>query len=287
MIELKNVSKTFAKGKEHVKAVDNVSLSIKDGEIYGIIGFSGAGKSTLVRCINLLEKPDCGEVIVDNIDLMKLKEKELRKVRQHIGMIFQHFNLMKSRTVFDNVAYPLRHTGLSKEDIKEKVSSLLNLVELEDKAASYPSQLSGGQKQRVAIARSLANNPDILLCDEATSALDPQTTLSILKLLKSVNKKLNITIVVITHEMEVIKEICDTVAVVEDGHVVEQGSVFDVFSDPKQQITKKFISTTSNIQNIYELINQNESIVQLKENSKILKLKYLKDSTSEAIIQTS
>ena len=224
---------------------------------------------------------------MDNIDLMKLKEKELRKVRQHIGMIFQHFNLMKSRTVFDNVAYPLRHTGLSKEDIKEKVSSLLNLVELEDKAASYPSQLSGGQKQRVAIARSLANNPDILLCDEATSALDPQTTLSILKLLKSVNKKLNITIVVITHEMEVIKEICDTVAVVEDGHVVEQGSVFDVFSDPKQQITKKFISTTSNIQNIYELINQNESIVQLKENSKILKLKYLKDSTSEAIIQTS
>ena len=284
MIELKNVSKTFTKGKENIKAVDNVTLSIRDGEVFGIIGFSGAGKSTLVRCINLLEKPDCGEVIVDEQNLTKMKEKELRNVRRKIGMIFQHFNLMNSQSVKENIAYPLKHIGLSKSEISEKVNSLLKLVELEDKGDAYPSELSGGQKQRVAIARALANNPDILLCDEATSALDPQTTLSILRLLKSVNKKLKITIVIITHEMDVVKEICDSVAVIEHGQVVEEGSVFEVFSEPKEEITKNFISTTSNIHNIYELIKQNASIVQLKDNSRILKLKYLKDSTSEAVI---
>ena len=201
MIRLENVSKTFTDSNKEVHAVNNVSLTINDGDIFGIIGFSGAGKSTLVRCINLLEKPTDGKVFVDDAEITALSGKELRKARKKIGMIFQHFNLMPSRTIFGNVAYPLRGSGLSKEEIKEKVHHLLELVGISEKENAFPSQLSGGQKQRVAIARALANDPNILLCDEATSALDPQTTKSILKLLQQLNQTLGITVVVITHEM--------------------------------------------------------------------------------------
>ncbi|MEF2783469.1 MAG: ATP-binding cassette domain-containing protein, partial [Clostridium sp.] len=224
MIRLEQVSKTFDSAAGNVHAVEDVSLTIHDKEIYGIIGFSGAGKSTLVRLINLLERPTKGSVIVNDKDLTKLKDKELREMRKRIGMIFQHFNLMRSRTVYQNIAFPLKGSSLSKEEIDKKIKRLLELVDLSDKINAYPSQLSGGQKQRVAIARALANDPNVLLCDEATSALDPQTTKSILRLLKKVNEELGITIVLITHEMAVIKEICDRVAVMELGHVVEEGS---------------------------------------------------------------
>lgn len=213
MIVLEHINKNFNDGKHSVEAVKDVSLTINDGEFFGIIGFSGAGKSTLVRCINLLERPTSGKVTVNGLDMTQLKSKELRAARQKIGMIFQHFNLMPSRTVFDNVAYPLKGTGLSKGEIAAKVRHLLALVEISDKEGAYPSQLSGGQKQRVAIARALANDPNILLCDEATSALDPQTTNSILALLKQLNRDLGLTIVIITHEMAVIKKICNRVMV--------------------------------------------------------------------------
>lgn len=285
MINLKNITKIYNSEEKKVTAVKDVSISVKPGEIFGIIGFSGAGKSTLVRCINLLEKPTSGEVIIDGEDLMKLSETELRSRRQKISMIFQHFNLMKSRTVYENVAFPLKYRGLTKGQIEEKVKSLIKLVDLEDKMNMYPSQLSGGQKQRVAIARALAGEPKVLLCDEATSALDPQTTSSILKLLKDVNKKFNITIVVITHEMNVIKEICDSVAVMENGVVVEQGNVYDVFSSPSTPITRNFIDSTTNIRKIYSLIKENSDFTGvIGEDSKIVKLKYKKDSTSEPVI---
>jgi D-methionine transport system ATP-binding protein len=284
MIELKNLYKTYDTEGEKVEAVKDVTLNINKGEIYGIIGFSGAGKSTLVRCINFLERPTKGQVLIDGKDLNDLSNKELREERKKIGMIFQHFNLMKSRTVFENIAYPLKGSKYSKEEIKDKVTSLLKLVELEDKANSYPSQLSGGQKQRVGIARALANDPKVLLCDEATSALDPQTTKSILKLLKEVNRKFGITIVIITHEMQVVKEICTRAAVMENGRVVEEGNIFKVFSEPKEKITKNFIDSTSLLSNIYDLIEDKSSVVEIKENEKILKLKYLENSTTEPII---
>ncbi|WP_411169748.1 methionine ABC transporter ATP-binding protein [Clostridium sp. MB05] len=284
MIELKNLYKTYDTEGEKVEAVKDVTLNINKGEIYGIIGFSGAGKSTLVRCINFLERPTKGQVLIDGKDLNDLSNKELREERKKIGMIFQHFNLMKSRTVFENIAYPLKGSKYSKEEIKDKVTSLLKLVELEDKANSYPSQLSGGQKQRVGIARALANDPKVLLCDEATSALDPQTTKSILKLLKEVNRKFGITIVIITHEMQVAKEICTRAAVMENGRVVEEGNIFKVFSEPKEKITKNFIDSTSLLSNIYDLIEDKSSVVEIKENEKILKLKYLENSTTEPII---
>lgn len=253
MIRLENVSKTFTDSNKEVHAVNNVSLTINDGDIFGIIGFSGAGKSTLVRCINLLEKPTDGKVFVDDAEITALSGKELRKARKKIGMIFQHFNLMPSRTIFGNVAYPLRGSGLSKEEIREKVHHLLELVGISEKENAFPSQLSGGQKQRVAIARALANDPNILLCDEATSALDPQTTKSILKLLQQLNQTLGITVVVITHEMAVVKEICNRVAVMDHGDVVEEGEVFHVFASPKEPLTRSFIKTTSNLQKIEEL----------------------------------
>lgn len=284
MILLKNLNKIYNTKAGEVETLKDVTLNIKKGEIYGIIGFSGAGKSTLVRCINFLEKPTSGEVIVDEKNLGTLSNKELRVERKKIGMIFQHFNLMKSRTVFENIAYPLKGNGYSKEEINKKVNDLLKLVELEDKANAYPSQLSGGQKQRVGIARALANDPKILLCDEATSALDPQTTKSILRLLKEVNKKFGITIVVITHEMQVVKEICTRAAVMENGRVVEEGNIFKIFSEPKEKITKNFIDSTSLLTNIYDLIKEKSSVVDIKENEKILKLKYLENSTSEPII---
>ena len=230
MIELKHIVKEFNDSGRDVHAVNDVSLTIDDGDIFGIIGFSGAGKSTLVRCINLLGRPTSGEVIIDGGDITALSQKELREARKKIGMIFQHFNLMPSRTVAGNVAFPLKNSGLSKQEIKAKVKKLLDMVEIGDKEDAYPSQLSGGQKQRVAIARALANDPKILLCDEATSALDPQTTHSILELLKRLNKELGITIVVITHEMDVVKTICNKVAVMEHGRVVETGDILKVFT---------------------------------------------------------
>ena len=286
MIEFTHVSKDFGSGEKMVRAVRDVSLTIQDGEIFGIIGFSGAGKSTLVRCINLLERPTNGTVVVDGKEMTALSPKELRLARRKIGMIFQHFNLMPSRTVFGNVAYPLQGQGLSKQTIQNKVRKLLKLVDIADKETAYPSQLSGGQKQRVAIARALANDPKVLLCDEATSALDPQTTKAILTLSKDLNQKLNLTIVMITHEMAVVKEICDHVAIMEHGQVVEQGEVFSLFADPKQPITQNFIRTTSNLQKIEELIAEGSPVVQLQPGEVIVRLSYIQKNVSEPLIST-
>jgi D-methionine transport system ATP-binding protein len=247
VITFENITKTYG-GKTHVQALKGISLTIHDGEIFGIIGKSGAGKSTLVRCINMLEKPTTGKVIIDDKELTAMSDSQLRAERKNIGMIFQHFNLLSSRTVFDNIAFPLELAGASKEVIRSKVDSLLELVGLTDRQFNYPSQLSGGQKQRVGIARALASDPKILLCDEATSALDPQTTKSILELLKDINKRLGITIVIITHEMAVIKEICDRVAVIEGGVIKEQGRVIDVFTNPQSETMKEFVKSVINME---------------------------------------
>ena len=242
MITLKNVSKTFhGAAARSVHAVRDVSLSIEAGEIFGVIGRSGAGKSTLIRLINLLTPPDTGEVIVDGRDLTRLDAAQLRAARREIGMIFQHFNLMSSRTVFDNVALPLELIGRPQEEIRAEVEKLLALVGLTAEASRYPQQLSGGQKQRVGIARALASKPKVLLSDEATSALDPETTRSILDLLKRINRELGLTIVLITHEMQVIKQICDRIAVMDAGHVVECGKVLSVFQAPKSDVTRTLI----------------------------------------------
>ncbi|MCI9130239.1 MAG: ATP-binding cassette domain-containing protein [Eggerthellaceae bacterium] len=241
MIELQNICKTFRTGKTELAAVRDVSLTIQDGEIFGIIGFSGAGKSTLVRCINLLERPTSGRVIIDGVDLTQLSNKRLRQERKKIGMIFQQFNLLSQSTVAANVRYPLEISGTPKEQADARVKELLELVDLSDKANAFPAQLSGGQKQRVAIARALASNPKIILCDEATSALDPITTRSILDLLKRLNRDLGVTVVVITHEMRVVEQICDRVAVMSEGEVKEEGTVFDVFLQPKSETAKRLI----------------------------------------------
>lgn len=284
MIELQNITKDFNSKKENIHAVKDVSLTINDGEIFGIIGFSGAGKSTLVRCINLLERPSSGKVILDGKDLTEMSDKELREERKKIGMIFQHFNLMRSRTVYGNIAFPLKKSGLSKEEKDKKITSLLRLVGLEDKKDAYPSQLSGGQKQRVAIARALANDPKVLLCDEATSALDPQTTKAILKLLEEVNKQLGITIIIITHQMEVVKDICDRVAIMDMGEVVETGHTADVFLKPKEPVTKSFIETASNISKVYDLIKSGDAFTELKHGEKMMILTYSNVNTKEAMI---
>lgn len=243
MIRLEHITKTFQTKETNLHAVNDVSLTIDQGNIFGIIGFSGAGKSTLVRCINLLEVPSKGKVWIRNTNLLELSEEELRKERQKMGMIFQHFNLLAQRTVLDNVTFPLEITGKKKAQAREKARELLKLVGLEDKESSYPAQLSGGQKQRVAIARALATDPDILLCDEATSALDPITTSNILALLKEINEKLGLTIVIITHQMEVVKQICHKVAIMEEGKVVEEGLVSQVFTTPKSEVAKKLLLT--------------------------------------------
>lgn len=286
MIEFIHVSKDFGRGRQEVHAVRDVSLTIEKGEIFGIIGFSGAGKSTLVRCINLLERPTAGTVIVNGQKMTELSARQLRLARKKIGMIFQHFNLMPSRTVSGNVAYPLKGSGLKPQEIADKVKSLLELVGIGDKADAYPSQLSGGQKQRVAIARALANDPSVLLCDEATSALDPQTTKSILLLLKQLNEKLGITVVVITHEMAVVKEICSRVAVMEHGQVVEQGEVFSIFAAPQQTVTQNFIRTTSNLRKIDELIAADSPITVLEPGEVIVRLSYIRRNVSEPLIST-
>lgn len=243
MIEFKNVSKTFISGKRKVEAVKDVSLKVEEGDIFGIIGFSGAGKSTLLRLVNMLERPTSGTVHIQGLDIAKFSNKELRQRRQNIGMIFQNFNLFNARTVAGNVAYPLKLAGMPKQEREKRVMELLRFVGLEDKAKDFPEQLSGGQKQRVGIARALANSPDILICDEATSALDPDTTADILKLLKDVNQNLGITILLITHEMEVIQQICHKVAVMEKGEVIEAGGVFETFTNPKHQTTKRFVQS--------------------------------------------
>lgn len=286
MIKLEHIRKTFDTTAGNVHAVQDVSLEIHDGEIFGIIGFSGAGKSTLVRCINLLERPDSGNVQIDGVELTTLEEKHLREVRTRIGMIFQHFNLMRSRTVYENIDFPLKKSGLSKSQRKEKILSLLELVGLTDKQNVYPSQLSGGQKQRVAIARALANDPKVLLCDEATSALDPQTTQSILKLLKKVNAELGITIVLITHEMAVVKDICDRVAIMDAGTVVETGDTVDVFSKPQQMLTKDFIETATNICKIYELIEEDNELTRLQPGEKMVLLTYSGSCAGEPLISS-
>lgn len=287
IIELKNITKVFEQNGKKFNAVKDASVSIRKGEIFGIIGFSGAGKSTLVRTVNLLGRPTSGSVTVKGKDFLSLSAKELREERKKIGMIFQHFNLMKSRNVFDNVAFPLKKSNLTKEQIKEKVHSLLELVEISDKDRNFPSQLSGGQKQRVAIARALANDPDILLCDEATSALDPTTTKSILKLLKMLNEKLGLTIVIITHQMEVIKEICERVAVMENGKIVEQGDVFSIFANPKDAVTKRFIQATSSLTKIDELIEQNSPVVHLEKGERLVRFTYIQKNVSEPLISAT
>lgn len=241
IIRAVNISKSFQTSEGTVDAVKNVSFSIEKGDIFGIIGLSGAGKSTLVRCLNLLEKPDEGEIYIDDKDIMKLKQWELRKKRQEIGMIFQHFNLLMQRNVLDNVCFPMEIAGIHKKEARKRALQFLETVGLSDKAKAYPAQLSGGQKQRVAIARVLASDPKILLCDEATSALDPQTTKSILALLKEINQKYGITIVVITHEMAVIQEICTKVAVLDRGSIAEIGVVEELFRAPKTDAAKKLI----------------------------------------------
>lgn len=286
MIELQKIVKVFNSKDGNVHAVNDVSLKVEKGDVFGVIGFSGAGKSTLVRCINLLERPTSGKVIVEGQDLLSLNEKELRLKRKKIGMIFQHFNLMASRTVAQNVAYPLKGSSLSKEERKKKVKDLLALVELTDKENAYPSQLSGGQKQRVAIARALANDPSVLLCDEATSALDPQTTQSILALLKSVNEKLAITIVMITHEMAVVKAICNKVAIMEHGKVVEEGNIIDIFANPRSEVTKNFIDTTTSIHQVMELLENNDPLMAVNEREKIIRLTYSSSNTKDPLMAT-
>ena len=241
MIQVENLCKSFSTKSGTVEAARNISFSIEKGEIFGIIGLSGAGKSTLVRCLNLLERPTSGSVWVNGKNLTELSERKLRKERQNIGMIFQHFNLLMQRTAIDNVCFPMEIVGISKKEARKKALEYLKIVGLEEKALSYPSQLSGGQKQRVAIARVLASDPEILLCDEATSALDPQTTKSILELIRKINKEYGITVVVITHEMSVVQEICNRVAVLERGVLVESGTVEELFRSPKTEAARRLV----------------------------------------------
>lgn len=281
MIRFEHLGKTFETGKKQFEALKDISLEIEKGDIYGIIGYSGAGKSTLIRMINALEVPTTGKVFVEDKDLSKLSKKELRTLRKGIGMIFQQFNLLESKTIYDNVAIPLRLNGVPKADIERRVKELLEFVELSDKTNSYPGQLSGGQKQRVGIARALATNPSILLCDEATSALDPKTTDSILDLLKKVNEVFNITIVIITHEMNVIQKICNKVAVMDYGSIVEKGEVIKVFADPESDIAKNFVRNLIHDSIPEPLI---EGIKNDTRNGKILRIKLQNTDRTEPLL---
>ncbi|MHC6180489.1 methionine ABC transporter ATP-binding protein [Clostridium sp. JNZ X4-2] len=241
MISVQNLSKTFSTPKGKIQVLKDINLEVEKGDIFGIIGFSGAGKSTMIRCLNRLEEPTTGTVLIGGKDITAMDKNQLREARKKIGIIFQDFNLFDSMTVYKNVAFPLKISGYPEQKIKNRVHEILSLVELSDKVDSYPAQLSGGQKQRVGIARALANKPDVLLSDEATSALDPQTTYSILELLRDINKKLNLTILLITHELDVIKYICNNMAVIEEGKIVETGSTNSVFLNPKSDTAKKFV----------------------------------------------
>lgn len=281
MIQLENVVKKYKTANGYLTAVNDVNLSINDGEIFGIIGYSGAGKSTMIRLLNGLEKPTSGKVIVNGQNISAIRGKELRNARHKISMIFQHFNLLWSRTVEENIAFPLEIAGISKAERQKRVLELIELVGLKGREKSYPSQLSGGQKQRVGIARALANDPEVLLCDEATSALDPETTDAILDLLVSINEKLGLTIVLITHEMHVIRKICHRVAVMEAGKIVERGNVLEVFQSPKAEITKKFVSQVT------ETAGHKESISQMLEdypNDQLIKLFFVGSKTEQPVI---
>ncbi|WP_391557732.1 methionine ABC transporter ATP-binding protein [Robertmurraya sp.] len=280
MIEMKGVYKTYQRKNVTTDALKGIDLQIQEGDIFGVIGYSGAGKSTLVRLVNYLEQPTKGDVMVNGQVLAHLSNEQLRAMKKQIGMIFQHFNLLESKTIFDNVAIPLVLSKKPKQEIKARVMELLEFVGLSDKAKSYPKELSGGQKQRVGIARALASNPKILLCDEATSALDPQTTQSILQLLKKINTDYKITIMIITHEMSVIQEVCNRVAVMEDGRIIEQGSVLDVFGHPKHPTSKNFVKTV--IHN--SIPNSVKRNLIRSENSRVFRLEVKGDSASEPII---
>jgi D-methionine transport system ATP-binding protein len=286
MISLTSVSKLFGDphSNNRVLAVNDVSLEIKDGEIFGIIGQSGAGKSTLVRLINLLERPTTGTVSVGGVNLTTLKPAQLRARRREIGMIFQHFNLMATRTALGNVLFALKDTQLSNVERRAKALNLLELVGIAHRANNYPAELSGGEKQRVAIARALANDPKVLLCDEATSALDPSTTESVLSLLKKLNRELGLTIVVITHEMDVIKEVADRVAVMEHGEVKEVGDVFEVFSAPQSEVARKFVATTNPLFRVHELVAQKSPLVEIGGQEKLVKLSYIVADARESIL---
>lgn len=284
MIELQAINVSFQQKEKTIQAVKQVDLSIAKGDVYGIVGYSGAGKSTLVRVMNLLQKPTSGKVIINGTELEKLSPKELRKERKSIGMIFQHFHLMESRTIFDNVDFSLKYTKKSKQERRQKVNELLTLVGLEEKATAYPKQLSGGQKQRVAIARALASDPQVLLCDEATSALDPKTTHQILALLKKLNQQLGLTIVLITHEMQVVKEICNKVAVMENGEVIEQGSSVQIFSAPKEVLTQEFIRTATHVDQALETIRSHRAFADQLTNKWLVELSYVGTQTNEPLI---
>lgn len=281
MIILDQVKKVFQTSSGQVTAVDSVNLEIKKGEIFGIIGYSGAGKSTLIRMLNLLERPTDGTVTIDGKDLTKVSAKELRLARQQIGMVFQHFNLLWSRTVYENIAFSLEIAGVKKNEIKPRVLELIQLVGLSGKENNYPSQLSGGQKQRVGIARALANNPKVLLCDEATSALDPQTTDEILDLLVTINRKYNLTIVLITHEMHVIQKICHHVTIMENGRIVEQGDVLTVFRTPSHSVTKRFVKQVVNED---ESLNMLDTLSKQFPDGKIVLLKYFQGNAEKPFI---
>lgn len=278
-ILIQDVSKTFETKDGSVHALNHVSLSIESGDIYGIIGMSGAGKSTLVRCMNFLEVPSEGKVLIDGKSLSEFSPKELRKEREKIGMIFQHFNLLMQKNVLENVCFPLYIQGKKKAEARAKALELLEVVGLADRAKAYPAQLSGGQKQRVAIARALASDPQILLCDEATSALDPQTTSSILELLQDINQKFGITIVIITHQMSVVREICTHVAIMKDGEVKEQGLVEEIFSHPKSQVAKELISKDSG--NDVESKKLTQSEIQ---DGEIVRIVFSENSAFEPVI---
>lgn len=294
IIELKNIDVTFHQKKRTIEAVKNVSINIERGDVYGIVGYSGAGKSTLVRVINLLQEPTSGSVTVngetffqsDSQDAKKTRigTNDLRVRRRKIGMIFQHFNLLNERTVTENVAFALQHSKLKDDEKKAKVAELLELVDLSDRAEQYPSQLSGGQKQRVAIARALANDPEILISDEATSALDPRTTNQILALLKKLNQEFGLTIVLITHEMQAVKEVANKVAVMQNGEIIERGSLLEIFAQPKQQLTREFIETATNIDKAIETIRHEPLVNELKEGEIFARLSYVGETTDEPLI---
>lgn len=284
MITIEGLNKTFVSDKNKVQALKNINLEIKTGEIFGVIGYSGSGKSTLLRCINRLEEPDEGKIKVGDDDILSLSEKQLSIKRRKIGIIFQHFNLLKNDTVYKNVARPLLYSGMKKNDVKKRVTELLELVGLSDKVKSYPSQLSGGQKQRVAIARALAEEPELLLCDEATSALDPDTTKSIIELLKELNKKLNLTMIVVTHQMEVVRDLCDRVAVLSEGEIVDIGDTLTVFSKSDNRITSQFANSLFQTEEISRVL-KNEKVRQIIDNNgKVYRLLFLGKCANEALI---
>jgi D-methionine transport system ATP-binding protein len=284
MIIINDVSKTYQSKNGMVHALKNINLHVGKGDIFGVIGHSGSGKSTLIRCINQLEKVDSGSVFVDGNKLTELSEKELRYKRQKIGMIFQHFNLLKNDTVYKNIALPLRYAGNPKSVVTEKTNNLLSLVGLEDKRNAYPSQLSGGQKQRVAIARALANDPRILLCDEATSALDPDTTHSILSLLKELNQRLDLTILIITHEMTVIKDTCTNIAVLSDGRIVEQGQTLKLFTDPQHETTKQFANSLFEQEKLREVLDSDYVRQVIASGGIIARLLFREKTANDALI---